>query len=369
MSYIPLKNSEADITVVGGFSGPLTSTDDTLAIWDGTSGEVLKDGVARPSGAIVGTSDIQILTNKDLTSTTNDVAANSLHSATTVVDVSAATAPTVGQVLTATGTTAATWQTPAAGGAEFTQTAVKSAAYTAVSGDWVLCDANAAAGNFDVTLPATPTAGEAVKITLITAHATRVVETDRNASTIDGGTAAEFENYNILWKAGDTVTYRCVASGAWVTAERHISNRFKCYAYLSGAQLNITSSTFVPVLLDAVNYDPNGSFDTVTNNEYTVPITGTYSLTGGTSYYGITQASKRYVSLIRNTTQAIDQAYNDNYYSAIATGDVMQKVDVLTDLVAGDKLELQAYTNHTGNTVDLRNIATHNYLSITLISR
>lgn len=39
-------------------------------------------------------------------------AARALKSATTTVDVAAATAPTSGQVLTATGTTAATWQTP-----------------------------------------------------------------------------------------------------------------------------------------------------------------------------------------------------------------------------------------------------------------
>jgi hypothetical protein len=43
-------------------------------------------------------------------------AANALKSATTVVDVSAATAPSSGQVLTATSGTAATWQTPSAGG-------------------------------------------------------------------------------------------------------------------------------------------------------------------------------------------------------------------------------------------------------------
>ena len=42
--------------------------------------------------------------------------AEDLESATTVVNVSAATAPTTGQVLTATGATSATWQTPAAGG-------------------------------------------------------------------------------------------------------------------------------------------------------------------------------------------------------------------------------------------------------------
>lgn len=43
-------------------------------------------------------------------------AATELKSATTVIDVSSATAPTTGQVLTATGGSAATWQTPAAGG-------------------------------------------------------------------------------------------------------------------------------------------------------------------------------------------------------------------------------------------------------------
>jgi collagen type VII alpha len=42
---------------------------------------------------------------------------NALKSASTTVDVSAATAPSSGQVLTATSSTAATWQTPSGGGA------------------------------------------------------------------------------------------------------------------------------------------------------------------------------------------------------------------------------------------------------------
>lgn len=41
-----------------------------------------------------------------------------LRSATTTIDVSAATAPSSGQVLTATSSTTATWQTPAAGGTD-----------------------------------------------------------------------------------------------------------------------------------------------------------------------------------------------------------------------------------------------------------
>jgi hypothetical protein len=46
----------------------------------------------------------------------NDRTASGLRTASTVVSVSAATAPTAGQVLTATSSTAATWQTPGGGG-------------------------------------------------------------------------------------------------------------------------------------------------------------------------------------------------------------------------------------------------------------
>jgi len=57
----------------------------------------------------------QTLTNKTMTGTNNTLTARLLKSATTEVDVSAATAPSIGQVLTATSSTAATWQTPSGG--------------------------------------------------------------------------------------------------------------------------------------------------------------------------------------------------------------------------------------------------------------
>ena len=59
---------------------------------------------------IVGTNATQTLTNKTLTDSTNNVMAKSLKSATTTIDVSAATAPSVNQALIATSSTAATWQ-------------------------------------------------------------------------------------------------------------------------------------------------------------------------------------------------------------------------------------------------------------------
>lgn len=54
----------------------------------------------------------ETLTHKTITDSTNTVTANSVRSATTVVNLDAATAPSNGQVLTATSSTTATWQTP-----------------------------------------------------------------------------------------------------------------------------------------------------------------------------------------------------------------------------------------------------------------
>lgn len=63
------------------------------------------------SDTVVALAASQALTNKTITSSTNNVTATGLFSATTTVNVSAATAPTTGQVLTATSGTTATWQT------------------------------------------------------------------------------------------------------------------------------------------------------------------------------------------------------------------------------------------------------------------
>ena len=65
---------------------------------------------------------------------------------------------TTGQVLTSQGSAAApAWTTPA-GGSSYT---AKTAAYTAVAGDNILADTSA--GSFTVTLPASPTTGQAVQ--------------------------------------------------------------------------------------------------------------------------------------------------------------------------------------------------------------
>ena len=69
--------------------------------------------ITRVSAGVIAVEGNTILT----TAAGTAIEAAALKSATTTVNVSSATAPSSGQVLTATSSTAATWQTPAAGGA------------------------------------------------------------------------------------------------------------------------------------------------------------------------------------------------------------------------------------------------------------
>lgn len=88
---------------------PVVDVSDTTDAATGTNKKTLLSTITDYIASLT-----QTFTNKTITSTTNNVTAKSLHSATTVVDVSAATAPSSGQVLTATSSTAATWQSPSA---------------------------------------------------------------------------------------------------------------------------------------------------------------------------------------------------------------------------------------------------------------
>jgi len=87
----------------------------------GTTNFLRADGTwAAPAGSGTVTSVTSADSNITITNTTTTpvitlVQAPALKSATTTVSVSAATAPTSGQVLTATSSTTATWQTPSSG--------------------------------------------------------------------------------------------------------------------------------------------------------------------------------------------------------------------------------------------------------------
>jgi hypothetical protein len=90
-----------------------------------------------------------------------------------------------------------------------TPTAIKSANYTAATGDLVRCDANAAAGDFTITLPAYPSLGDRVGVCLTRQHVTRIVDISSSAN-ING--AATFDEWRLVI-FGDFLIFTYLADG------------------------------------------------------------------------------------------------------------------------------------------------------------
>jgi hypothetical protein len=112
-----------------------TSGTDYSAGTSALSTGILKSTTTTGALTIAVAADFPTL-NQDTTGTAAKT--NALNSATTVVNVSSATAPIAGQVLTATSSTAATWQSPA--GFPSGGIIIWSGASTAIPSGWYLCD-------------------------------------------------------------------------------------------------------------------------------------------------------------------------------------------------------------------------------------
>jgi hypothetical protein len=193
--------SDARLTDARTPSNASVTTAKLDAVAAPTNGQILSyngtkfNWVAAPSGGtdpvmggdISGTaSNATIIANAVVTSNITDAnvttakiadanvtTAKIANSAITQPKIAATNSPSAGQVLSWTGS-AFTWVTPSAGGGSGNYNVVnKTADYTAVEGDFVICDATN--GAITITLPIPATAGSRVKVNKVDSSSNSVV--------------------------------------------------------------------------------------------------------------------------------------------------------------------------------------------------
>ncbi len=156
--------------------------------------------------------------------------ANALASATTTVNVSSATAPVAGQVLTATSPTSATWQTGGGGGLSWQ--AVQTSDFTAVAGNGY--PVNTTAAPITVTLPASPSVGDQVAIVdYAGTFSTNNLTIDPNGLRINSSTN---NNLCVTTRCAITLTYMDATQGWLVTASSGASGQ-PIYGVYAGTYL------------------------------------------------------------------------------------------------------------------------------------
>lgn len=325
----------------GDVVGPASATDNAISRFDSTTGKLIQNsGITiadGASGTLAGTNsgDITLASSVAdiLNLTGQDVSADDPGADRIVFwDDSAAklTHLEVGSGLSISGTTLTA--TAASG---LTRTATKTAAYTAVAGDLVVCDANAAAGNFAVTLPAgTPTVGATVGVLLLTDHATRKVTVGRNSNLING--QASDTLYDLLIE-GDYAEFVWEGGGTGWRARRHFTP--SCgLIYRSADDASNTANTFEACDFNSVQYDLTNCYDAVTNFRFTARRAGKYrffarvtSLGGPMTYWG---------PALDNGTRRLAGEVRSNQEMAACFGEF--------NLVAGDTIEPYYYSSGTG---------------------
>jgi len=161
---------------LGNVVGPASSTANAVALFDGTTGKLLKDSAkALPTGDVVGISDTQTLSNKTIAFADNTLTGvqPTLVSGTNIKTIN-------GSSLLGAGDLAIS-----GGGASALTISNKTAAYTVVADDLGTI-INCTSGTFTVSLTAAATLGAGFNVTIWNTGDGTVTIDPNNAETIDG---------------------------------------------------------------------------------------------------------------------------------------------------------------------------------------
>lgn len=214
--------------------------------------------------------------------------------------------------------------------AAFTNTAVKTAAYTAANLDRVLVNANGAAGDFAVTLKASPSAGDKIRVVMVTEHATRKVTINDNASLINGGAANDV--YYTLCLVGDEVefTYDSTAASWLVTYDGILCHT--C-ALAANAAITLGNNTYTKITVDTEEYDIGNIGDIATNDRVDIRRAGKYRMTASGSVNNV--AGTITECLIYKNGSAL----RSNFWVGTTSNYAMMPVIEENTLASGDYIE------------------------------
>ena len=178
-------------------------------------------------------------------------------------------------------------------------------------------------------------------------------ETSDNGVTIDGLSIKDGK-----LNTANSVTNTALAGS--ITIDK-LTNPYKCSVYRNGNQ-NITDGANTKIQLNAESYDTNNNFDSTTNYQYTVPITGYYHITAQISGGG-TGANYTYAIIYVNGVEIKD--------GITASGTNAQFTSSVNDdlyLTAGQYVELYAFSDVTAGVPVIYGGSRISFMSIRLIS-